>query len=134
MSAKRYAVGLLIGSAMTGIVFAVHSYTFVIDNHSSTIFGPASSFWTVAVAVGLVFGILIGGLAGAIIVGFKMRIALASLFNGVVNMTVVLWIYLNDDSVMNSKMQFSLFALIPIGIITGAVVSMFASSKETNLK
>lgn len=93
------------------------------NDHSSTIFGAASGFWFLAVCTGLVFGAVVGGLSAALLVGLKMRVIIAALLVGIVNLIVVVWFLGSTNPVTDIRVRFVIYSLVPLGLIQGAIIS-----------
>lgn len=130
MNLSRILIGIVVGAAFSGIVFGIASYFYTVNNHSSTTFGPASDWWAFAVIIGIVFGVMVGGLFGAFVTGLKMRFLTASILGGLINLFIVVIFLAARSEVKNVAMKYSLYSLIPLGVINGVVVSYFSSSSQ----
>lgn len=127
MNESKLLLGIIIGAAFSGVTSAIASYVAVINDHSGSFFGPASNWWDLAMIIGLVCGIVVGGLSAALIIGLKMGTLKAVLLGGFINLLIVAFFYFLTNGRMDDSIKYWLYALIPIGIINGLIVSFFNS-------
>lgn len=126
-------LSILLGAVFSGIALAVATYVATIDSNSGGGFmGPESNMWLIATIAGLIFGLILGGFSGAIISVFDFGLLRALIFGGIVNALIVGGIHLVANGEMSDGVRYTLYPLIPIGLINSVFVSMVASfSKST---
>jgi hypothetical protein len=118
--------GILIGASFTGVMLAVVAYFGTINSNSGGGFlGPERDWWRIAVAEDFVLGVFIGGLSGAVIAGFNWNFTKALFLSGSMNLLLVVcvWLFLGNEGLSDS-IKYSLYWLVPIGLITAAAVSL----------
>lgn len=120
---SRVGLCIAVGSLFSGLVFALASYLFTMNDHSGGLL-PLSDWWYIVVLVALAFGAIIGGISGAIIAGFQFGLIKAAVFGFVFNSLISIALYIFAGADMSHGVRYSLLSLIPIGLFNGAIVSL----------
>lgn len=131
MEMAKIILGSIIGAIFTGLVLGVVAYFAAINDHSSSLLGPSSTWWELAVIGGVVLGLIVGGFSGAIVAGFNLSFLNAAFFGGVFNFLLLSVFYILTNGLASSSIKYSFYALIPIGIINTTIVSLFNSSQQS---
>lgn len=131
MNRTRLILGIVTGAAFTGIMLALAGYFITINSTDGGLLGPEKNWWIITVVTDLVVGILIGGVSGAAIRGFNLSSIKAVLFCGMLNLLIVAGFYFVTNGGMSEGIRYSLYALIPIGLLNGIAVSLFSSTSKT---
>ena len=131
MNGTRLIFGIVTGTTFTGIMLALAGYFITINSTDGGLLGPEKNWWIIAVVTDLGVGILIGGVSGAVIVGFNLSSIKAVLFCGMLNLLIVAGFYFVTNGGMSEGIRDSLYALIPIGLLNGIAVSLFSSTPQT---
>lgn len=119
-----------LGSAFTGCLLAVAGYFAAITSAESAPLGSESDWWFLVVGIDLIAGLIIGGISAMVIVGFNMSYVKAVIFGGTINLLIVLGFYIFTNGQMSQGIRYSLYSLVPIGLINGAIVSWFSSTSQ----
>ena len=130
MNFTSILLGILTGAGFTSLALAIVQYFGTINSgDGGSWIGSDSDFWMLAVATGLVFGAILGGISGAIIAGLGISSLKAALFGGVLNLLILSAFYIATDWQISSSIKFSLYFLVPVGIVNGAIVALISAQK-----
>jgi len=126
---SKILVGIAVSALFTGLAFSLAAYFYTINDASGSILGPASDWWAYSLAIGLIFGFVVGGVCGTLIVSLNLRLWQALIIGGLVNLLIVGGLLLlTEGGGKNFPMKCALYSLIPIGLLNGLVACFFASS------
>lgn len=119
-----------IGSIFTGCALSIAGYFITINSTDGGWLGPESDWWPIMVVINLIAGLIVGGISAAIIVGFNLNFVKAVSLCGILNLLIVIGFYVFTNGLMSESIRYSLYALIPIGLINGGIVSWFFSTPQ----
>ena len=124
MNTTKIVSGIAISALFTAIVLAVLFYFSEKNSNSSTMLGPASDWAWLGIVFGAICGLVIGAFSGAIIGGFQMNMFKAILFGLIFNLVLGIAFYIYTGGGWNDSLTFDFFALVIVGMINGAIVSL----------
>ena len=122
-------LGILTGTGFSSLALAIVAYFGAINSPDSAVLGSERDWWMLAVASRLIFGAILGALSGAIIAGLGMSSLKAAILGGVLNLLIVGAFYIATDWQISSSIKFSLYFLVPIGIVNGVIVALISTQK-----
>lgn len=124
-------LNIVIGAVFTGCLLAIVGYFATITSPHGGFLGAERDWWLIAVITDLVVGSVIGGLSAIVIAGFNLSYVKAIIFCAVLNLLIVLRFYIFANGQMSQSIKYPLFALIPIGLLNGVLVSWFAYNPQS---
>lgn len=124
MNPTKLILGIGLGAILSGIAFSVIGYFNTINDHSSTLLGPVSGWWRLAIITSAIAGAIIGGVSGAVIVGFQLNIFKSALFGLVLNLLIILLLATFGDG--EKDLTFTYCASSLVGVVNGAVISLLS--------
>lgn len=122
MNLTKLALGVAFGGIFSGIVFSLTSYLATINDHSSTLLGPVSQWWRLALIGGAIEGAIIGGLFGVAVIGFELSIFKAALLGLTVNFLIAYLTAQIDGGEKGSVYAF--WAVVAAGAVNGILISL----------
>lgn len=131
MSGTKIILGIFTGAVFIGVTMAVVGYFATVNSASSSLIGAERDWWPVTVTTNFVFGLVLGAVSGAMIAGFSMSIPKAVAFGGLLNLLIVAIFYVITEGYVSDSIKYSLYSLIPIGIINGILVSFFTTPSRS---
>lgn len=122
MNISRIILGIIAGAFFTGIAFSIISYLNTINDHSSTLLGPASDWWRLALITGAILGGIVGGISAVVIINLQLNTFKAVLFGSITNLFIVLLLAQFESG--EKSLTYTYFVSIVTGAINGAIVSL----------
>lgn len=129
--AYRIIPSIVAGALFTGFALGIAGYFITTNSTDGDWLGPERNWWPIFVVTDLIVGLVIGGLSGAVIEGFGLSLSKAVLFCLILNLLIVAGFYFVTNGGMSESIRYSLYALIPIGLLNGIAVSLFSSTPQT---
>lgn len=124
MNSTKMIIGTSIGAIFTGIILAITFYLTEKNSNSSTVLYPASNWARLGLVFGAICELIIGAISGAVIVNFQLGITKAILFGLIFNLLLGGAFYIYTGGGWNDSLTLDFFALIIVGIINAAIVSL----------
>ena len=127
MNDTKMIFGVCTSILFTGVILSIVFYLAEKSSNSSTVLGPASNWAWLGIVFGVCYGLIVGSLSGAIIVGFHLSILKATFFGLLLNFFLWAAFYVYTGGGWNDSLTYDFYGSVLVGIANGVVISIINS-------